>query len=174
MVRSVPDKSTRKLVQAGGQKREKIVRAACKAGEGRDGLAVRVDDRVERQSDRSKSPLLHHLLLVIDVAVAVGVETSEDEPVHRDLYLGASEHVGFHPAAVGAGVPGEVDEYTSVLLTRYGESRRKVVEPPVQLGGDVSGVDRGRRAADRGEKGFQRTKRSARETRCQPHAKREK
>src|SRR6185312_17450279 len=48
-----------RLIQPGRQEGKEIVRAACKAGEGRDGLTVRIDYRIERQSNRSKALLLH-------------------------------------------------------------------------------------------------------------------
>src|SRR6185437_446266 len=150
------------------------IRAPCKPGECRDGLAVGIDYRIERQGNGSEAPLLHLLLPVVDVAVAVGVEPREDEAVHRDFYLGSSEHVGFHPATVGARVSGKIDEYTPVLLARYGERGGKIVEAPVELGWDIRGVYRSRCAAYGRKERFKRTKRATRQAGGQPHAKREK
>ncbi len=76
-----------------------------------------IEDRIVRQwltvSKRFSSSLLVFLGRLIG---AVGVQIHQHESLSSGSNIGARKHVGLHPVAVGAGVPGEIDEDQLVLL----------------------------------------------------------
>src|SRR5690348_7294154 len=154
-----------------GEERGGIAR---ESRERRDRVAVGIDDGVERKRDGAELPLLERLLAVVDVAVAVGEEAREHVLVERRLDLGAREDVRLHPAAVGAGVAGEVDEDAPVLALGERERAREIVEHPVQL--DRNGTGRGdRRESTLGrEERLERAERASGQSGREPHAEREK
>src|SRR5512132_2781826 len=69
-----------------------------------------VDDCVERQGNSAERFLLESLLLFVNLAFAIGVETREDKLSELRADIGTIEDVRFHPAAIGTRVAGKVDE----------------------------------------------------------------
>src|SRR3954464_9173282 len=90
------------------EKRNKLFLITCQAGERGHGGTACIDDSVKRQRDRSKLVLLHLLLAFIKLSLAIRIKPYTDKLFHLALYGFARKHVGFHPAAVGAGIARKV------------------------------------------------------------------
>ena len=79
---------------------------------------ARIDNGVQRKRDGAEQPLFEPLLRVIGFTDAISVETNPHEPVERVSNFVARKHVRFHPAAIRARVPSEVDKNESLLAIR--------------------------------------------------------
>ena len=79
----------------------------------------------------AKHSLLGGLLILFGCLIgAIGIEIHEHEIAERGGDLGAREHIGLHPVAVGAGVTGEVHEDQLALAARAVERLAVLVFHP--------------------------------------------
>src|SRR5262249_38104248 len=110
------------------QEANKLLLIARQTGEDGQRLLIRRDDRVKRQRGALELSRLALGVLFIRSPnlvglLAVGEKLGQHETVQRFFHLRIGKHILLHPAAIGAGHAGEVEEDWFVLRARLLQSR---------------------------------------------------